>query len=187
MAIGVDFPRFLCAFCGPLQSQAWSLAVQNPDEDFSEKYLVAEYQVSDLKDKLYAAGTEQEVWLFRYDCSEYYGAKAEVYDKNISTTKYDGLVCQEPVYLDWDVLSFTFEQEEIDTETQKTKIKKTTIPVYHDPEDVFSDLTRSKNDFPDDSGCSCADYETMFTWLLFFGGVFIVGLIVTRIIEHIKR
>lgn len=157
------------------------------EDAFSEKHLVAKHQVRDLQDKVRNCGNEQEVWLFRYDCSEYYGAKAEVYDQNISNDKYDGLVCQEPVYLSWDILSFTFEQKEIDTETQTTKIVKTIVPVNHSPEDVFSDLTRSKNDFPDDSGCSCADYKTMFTWLLFFGGAFVVWLVVTKIIKHIRR
>ena len=142
-----------------------------PLDEFSEKYLVAKQQVGKLKSKLSSAKLNQEeVWLFRYDCSEYYGAKAQVYDKNIRQNAFDGLVCQEPVYLDWDILSFTFEQEELNTETQTTKVLKTTVPVVHSPEDVFSDLTRSANDF--DKGCACSDYGAMFSWIMLFSFVY---------------
>lgn len=155
------------------------------DEDFSEKYLVAKQQVADLKTKLALAQVNQEeVWLFRYDCSEYYGAKAEVYihkdEDGVPTgTCYDGLVCQEPVYLDWDILSFTFEQSAVSTETQGTKVVKTTVPVNHSPEDVYHDLTRSKNDF--DKGCGCTDYGSILTWIMFFSAAFVVWWLITKI------
>lgn len=149
------------------------------DEEFSEKYLVAKYQVAGLKEELVSAGNEREVWLFRYDCSEYYGAKAEVF---FMGDTYDGLVCQAPVYFDWDILSFTFEQNDITTQT----LKKTIIPVVHDPEDVFPDLTRSENDFPAD-GCGSADYVTLLKWLLLFGLGVAVWYGITKGIRFIKR
>ena len=156
-----------------------------PLDEFSEKYLVAKQKVGELKSKLRSAELNQEeVWLFRYDCSEYYGAKAEVYDKYIRQSAYDGLVCQEPVYLDWDILSFTFEQNSINTETQTTKIIKSTVPVVHSPEDVYSDLTRSANDFG--NGCDCTDYGSIFTWILFLVGVLILRRIITKIIRNFK-
>lgn len=149
------------------------------EDAFSEKYLVAKQQVQGLKNKLLSAGTSQEVWLFRYDCSEYYGAKAEVYDKNISNNKFDGLVCQEPVYLDWDILSFKFEQENFDDHT----ITKTTVPVNHSPENVFSDLTRSANNFDLGSGCQ---YESMFRWLMFCGLAVLFWYVITKIARRVK-
>lgn len=155
------------------------------DDEFSEKYLVAKHQVSGLKDKLRSAGTKQEVWLFRYDCSEYFGSVAYVRDDQYPPETHGfiadvehGLVCQEPVYLDWDILSFTFEQESIDT------VVKTVIPVIHSPEDVFSDLTRSKNDFP--VGDGCADYKSMFSLLLFLGGGLVLWFVITKIIRYIR-
>ena len=147
------------------------------DDVFSEKYLVAIQQVQGLKNKLLSAGTSQEVWLFRYDCSEYYGAKAEVYDKNISNNVYDGLVCQEPVYLDWDILSFKFEQDYFKDGT----ITKTTVPVNHSPENVFMDLTRSANNFPEN-----CKYESMFRWLMFCGLAVLFWYVLTKISRNIK-
>ena len=160
------------------------------DVAFSEKYFVAKQQVAALKTKLAAAQLQQEeVWIFRYDCSEYYGAKSEVYRNKDnygrpSGTCYDGLVCQEPVYLDWDILSFTFEQDAVSTKTQSTKVIKTTVPVNHSPEDVYSDLTRSANDF--DKGCACTDYGSLLTWILFFSAAFLVWWIITKIIRNFR-
>ena len=156
------------------------------DDDFSEKYLVAKQQVFDLKTKLATSETlGQEVWLFRYDCSEYYGAIAEVYDRNYSNSPFDGLVCQEPVYLDWDILSFKFEQESIDTKTQQTKTITTTVPVEHSPETVFSDLDRSDNNFFNKSGCT--DYGSLFSLLLFLGGSVAVWFVISKIVNYIRR
>ena len=147
------------------------------EDAFSEKYLVAKHQVQGLKNKLLSAGTSQEVWLFRYDCSEYYGAKAKVLDKNISNNVYDGLVCQEPVYLDWDILSFKFEQDYLKNGT----ITKTTVPVNHSPENVFSDLTRSANDFPEN-----CKYESMFRWLMLCGLAVLFWYVITKISRNVK-
>lgn len=148
------------------------------DEQFSEKYLVDKNQVRDLRNKVITSTiTGQEVWLFRYDCSEYYGAKAKVYDKNISNNVYDGLVCQEPVYLDWDILSFKFEQDYFKDGT----ITKTTVPVNHSPENVFSDLTRSANDFPEN-----CKYESMFRWLMLCGLAVLFWYVITKISRNVK-
>ncbi|MBQ6922897.1 MAG: hypothetical protein IJQ66_07400 [Clostridia bacterium] len=152
-------------------------------DDFSEKYYVAKSQVVDLQKKLREVGLKQEVWIFRYDCSEYYGAKAEVYDKNISNDIYDGLVSQQPVYFNWDILSFTFEQPEI--LSQALGVRKTTVPVNHDPEDVFNDITRSANDFPRLLGCT--DYGSMLKTLGFLGLALSIWFVATKIIRFIKR
>lgn len=126
-----------------------------PDDALSKKYLIGKQDVADFK----AFATEkklkkEDVWLFRYDCCDYTGIPLDV-DYNISPkVKGSGLFAREYVYLDFDILSFGFEQEDGSIWT---------IPVVHSPGDVFPDLTPESPNNPFVKG---NEWETLLKIIL---------------------
>lgn len=125
------------------------------DDALSKKYLIGKQDIAEFK----AFATEkklknEDVWLFRYDCCDYTGIPLDV-DYNISPkVKGNGLFAREYVYLDFDILSFGFEQKNGDIWT---------IPVVHSPGDVFPDLTPESPDNPFVKG---NEWETLLKIIL---------------------
>ncbi len=98
------------------------------DEKFSEKYYVEESEVSNIKAFIVEQSVmNKETWILRYDTCEYFAVRT-------MNRTVDELVAQESVYLDFDILSFRFAQGD----------SKYTIAVNMSPQDVFNDLTGTK-------------------------------------------
>ncbi len=97
------------------------------DAKFSKKYYVEESEVSNIKAYMVQQLTmRKETWILRYDSCEYYAG--------VASPRSDALLAQESIYLDFDILSFRYAQED----------SKYTIANIGSPEDVFDDITGTK-------------------------------------------
>ena len=109
----------------PLEKVDASVLLYNNNE-LSKKYMIDINEIPAFKQ--YAKNEiakGSDVWLFRYDACEYYGHEAYGLENG------KGFVAAESVYLDFDILSFRFNQDG----------QKYTIAVNHSPEDVWNDIT----------------------------------------------
>lgn len=110
-------------FC-PIQKVEWSDIVNLSDEEISKTYFVADEDVTEFK---YYVKNEnainKSVYLFRFDIDTYYTDDLVCENKGIC-----GYVAQEPIYLDFDIISLTYEKNGV----------KTVIPVVADPIDVIA-------------------------------------------------
>lgn len=114
------------------------------DDTLSKTYLIGKQDI--LKFRAFAIEKQlknEDVWLFRYDKCDYTSAygTAEYYPGSDDSEKLEGacLYAQEYVYLDFDILSFGFEQK---------NGAIWTIPVVHSPDDVFNDITVTNPENP---------------------------------------
>lgn len=102
------------------------------DEEFSRKYLVDIKQVKDFKD--YVDKSKGTVFKFNFGFSQYENNDISYTYYSISTeggtTKY-GIMCQETVYLDFDIIWLKFVKG----------LDETIIPVAALPIDAIADLT----------------------------------------------
>ena len=96
--------------------------------EFSSKYYITESEVDNLKAYTKENSDKaRDTWILRYDATSYYARKADG-DK--------GLLAMEPVYLDFDILSFRFDQNG----------NKYTVAALSSPENVFNDITKDPSD-----------------------------------------
>ena len=114
------------------------------DDTLSKTYLIGKQDI--FKFRAFAIEKQlkkEDVWLFRYDKCVYTSAygTAEYYPGSDDSEKLEGacLYAQEYVYLDFDILSFGFEQSDGSIWT---------IPVVHSPDDVFNDITVTNPENP---------------------------------------
>lgn len=110
------------------------------DDELSKKYFVDINEITSFRNYCKESLLiNKDVWLFRYDASEYYSSTAFCSYTNAAenpiTYNATGFVARQPVYLDFDILQFGFTQEG----------KEFTIPVEHSPENVFNDLTAQQD------------------------------------------
>lgn len=104
---------------------ATDLSLSN--DDFSEKYYIDKYAVTDLKALVAReAVSGKDVWLFRYDSCEYFGASSDV-----SSYVGNGFAARQSVYLDFDILSFRFNQDNV----------KYTVAANGSPSDVWNNIS----------------------------------------------
>lgn len=104
---------------------ATDLSLSN--DDFSEKYYIDKYAVTDLKAFVAReAVSGKDVWLFRYDSCEYFGASSYVSDY-----ANKGFAARQSVYLDFDILSFRFNQDNV----------KYTVAANGSPSDVWNNIS----------------------------------------------
>ena len=115
-------------------------------EQFSNRYLVDKSEVGTIKKYCQDEySNNRDVWLLRYDCCEYYsapaiyGTKENVFTNGLNQTCVDydkcGYVARQPMYFDWDVLSFGFNQDGISV----------TIPVIHSSKNIIHDITAQED------------------------------------------
>ena len=106
--------------------------------EFSKKYYIDKNSVNDIKSFITTnIVNNKETWILRYDVCEYYGRAPE--GTKISSILPDELknnplfLAQESVYLDFDILSFRYAQDN----------NKYSIANTISPKDVFNDLTKT--------------------------------------------
>lgn len=112
--------------------------------------------------------------LFHFANTDYYASKAR-FDKrgNGEISKVDGYVCQQTVFLDFDVISLTFEKNGTET----------VLGCVADPIDIFNGATPPTDLVIGSGGCSCAgDWKKTFSIVL----IAIVVVIVWRIYRKIR-
>lgn len=146
------------------------------DDQLSELYFIDKSEISDFKAFVNSQNLlNKDVYIFRYDCCEYFGQKVKVSDYGLSYHDYNGgLCCQEMIYFDFDIISFDFTQDG----------RTSTIPVIHSPEDVFNSLTPAPNTL---SGCGFAPILILLEVLFLLVLIFAIYLGVTKIITIFKK
>lgn len=114
----------------PIEKVSWSDIVKLSDEDICSTYFVADEDVAEFKAYVKQQNSvNKNVYLFRFDVEDY-----SVWDActsfmgNNSIKK--GYVAQEPIYLDFDIISLTYEKDNV----------YTVIPVVSDPIDVIAGI-----------------------------------------------
>ncbi len=125
----------ICPFEKVNYSDIYSLT----DEELSNKYFVDINEISSFRtyceeNKL----INKEVWLFRYDASNYYSNTVSCFYHDDSTQKTHtatGFIARQPIYLGFDIIEFGFNQDG----------KEFVIPAIHSPKDVFNDLTAQQD------------------------------------------
>ena len=128
------------------------------DEDFSEKYYVNLSDAKKIKSEAEKAykNNERPV-LLRFAVTDYYASTAlfeKAEETNLGNFSFNGYVAQETVFLDFDVLSFGFQDENGYTET--------VIPVVAEPIDIINGLTP-----PDDLVEDQEWYQKLVALILF--------------------
>lgn len=147
------------------------------DERFSEYYLVDKSDVSDLKQYVKVQNfLGKSVFLLRYDFCEYFGHLVEaqkignIISEDVSNSMF---LAQESVYLDFDVLSFGFNQDG----------ERYTIANVMSPEDHFPDPTPTP--LPE-TGCAFLGWiKSVLGIIVFVISVVVAGIIVFFIFKFI--
>ncbi len=139
------------------------------DEEFSTKYLIDIKQVSDFKD--YVEKSSGVVIKFNFGFSQY---ESNVISEDVSaplggnTYSERGVMAQETVYLDFDVIWLKF----------KKGLDETIIPVAALPIDAIADITAPPW-LPDNP---LAKFWEAFVQALMWIAIFIIGIIIIRIL-----
>ncbi len=138
------------------------------DEEFSNKYLVDIKQVPDFKN--YVRKSSGTVFKFNFGFSQY---ECNVINENISaplgnnTNSERGIMAQETVYLDFDIIWLKFVKG----------LDETIIPVAALPIDAIADLTA-----PPFLKTKWDDFLKMLVQILMWIAIVIIGIIIIRII-----
>lgn len=112
----------------PIQKVSWSNIVSLSDEEICSTYLVADEDVSDFKAFVRQQNSiNKNVYLFRFDVEDYCVWDACTSFLGLNSVK-KGYVAQEPIYLDFDIISLTYEKNGV----------KTVLPVVSDPIDIIA-------------------------------------------------
>lgn len=115
----------------PIQEVTWSEIKNLTDEQISQTYFVAESDVSEFKYYVKNQNSlNKTVYLFRYDMESFY--TEQLYAENLGICGY---VWQEPIYLDFDIISLTYDKAGI----------KTVIPVVSNPIDIIAGIEPPSN------------------------------------------
>ncbi len=168
--------------------------LEGVDEEIAEKLFIDRGDVADLKAEYKKAViNDEELVLLRYAVTNYHSARATVKIKTLTETdagKKDnelmsawmdefhkknicGYLCQETVFLDFDIISLWFE----------TVDAKTEIPVMMTPQDVISSLQPGVAEDPNTSGANGLPW---YIWLAIIL-ILIVILIVLAVIFPVLR
>ena len=130
-----------------------------------------------------SAETDKTVYLLRYDLTKYTSVNVKLWTRaqdmfgnyyNAAATG-NGYVAQVPAYLDFDIISLTYEREG----------EYYVIPAVSDPIDIFSDVTPPPNWEPTQPGSSCAD--ALMTLLMIVGIILLLIIVIKLIAWIVKR
>lgn len=156
-------------FC-PIQKVNWTDIVDLSDDEICQTYFVAKEDVGDFKAYVKEQNAKkQAVYLFRFDIDTYF--TTDLYCKDYGKCGY---VAQEPVYLDFDIISLTYEKDGVET----------VIPVVSDPIDVVAGLQPSKDPINIDFDGMFSDMLTKILTILF--GIVAVICFVLLVVGMLK-
>ena len=152
----------------PIQEVTWSEIQYLTDEQISQRFFVAESDVPEFKYYVKNENAKNKsVYLFRYDMESFYNDKLYAENRGIC-----GYVWQEPIYLDFDIISLTYEKAGV----------QTVLPVVSDPIDIIAGVEPPANTLIDIDGAISSVLVSVFTLILsivaivVFVWIFIRGL-----------
>lgn len=150
-------------------------------KDFCDKYFVNINDYSKLYDEVHAAGNSKEVWILRYDATEYFATtgSAVIGTSYSDHTSSNALLVREAAYLDWDILSFRYYQK-----TNTDIIKRFVIGATHSPEDVIGPLEPSNE--PPFVTEDCSSFKILGILILLII-IFIIYLKITPLIRKRRK
>lgn len=156
-------------FC-PIQKVTWTDIGDLSDDEICQTYFVAKEDVGDFKAYVKEqSAKKQAVYLFRFDIDTYF--TTDLYCKDYGKCGY---VAQEPIYLDFDIISLTYEKDGVET----------VIPVVADPIDVVAGLQPSKDPINIDFDGMFSDMLTKILTILF--GIVAVICFVLLVVGMLK-
>lgn len=110
----------------PIQEVTYTEIKYLSDEEIAQNYFVHKNDVSEFKAYVQNQNAiNKTVYLFRFDIDTFY--TSELRSQNLGKCGY---VCQEPIYLDFDVISLTYDKAGV----------KTVIPVVSNPIDIVAGI-----------------------------------------------
>ena len=139
------------------------------EQEISDNFLVAQEDVSIFTNHVSSYSSNFTTYLFRFDVDIYYSSELNV--ENYSGNA--GYVVQEPVYLDFDIISLTYDKAGV----------KTVLPVVSSPIDIIADIEPPITE-PDWT----LEIENMFSnamtsfFTVVFGLVAILGFVLLAIV-----
>lgn len=160
-------------FC-PIQNVSWTDISDLSDDKICQTYFIAGEDVGDFKAYVKEQNAKKHaVYLFRFDIDTYFST--DLYCKDYGKCGY---VAQEPVYLDFDIISLTYGKDGVET----------VIPVVSDPIDVVAGLQPSKDPINIDLDGMFSDMLTKILTIV-FGIVAIIcfDLLVVGMLKYIFK
>lgn len=129
-----------------------------------------------------SAEADKTVYLLRYDLTKYTSVNVKLWTRAQdmfgnyynAAASGNGYVAQVPAYLDFDIISLTYERNG----------EYYVIPAVSDPIDIFSDVTPPPNWDPTQPGSSCTD--ALMT-LLMIVGIILLAIVVIKLIAWIVK
>lgn len=162
-------------------------------ESFSDKYLVSEKDVQDIKNAYNEASEKDStLFLFRFDVSDYYVTEVDTYtcdpawiDDYKLVDGVRGLVCMQSYYDDFQIISLTFKKDGVET----------IVPVTDTPDDFIGDITTPPEKPPLIDMSKKQSYASLIALVLIAVLIFIfrkplsklMGVIIEGLINGIKR
>lgn len=160
-------------FC-PIQEVSWADINDLSDDKICQTYFIASEDVDDFKAYVKKQNENKEsVYLFRFDIDTYF--TTDLYCENYGKCGY---VAQEPIYLDFDIISLTYEKDNV----------YTVIPVVSDPIDVIAGIEPGGVDIDLDlDGMFGNLLTTVLTILFAIVVVFCFGWLVIGMLKYIFK
>ncbi len=154
------------------------LSELSKDEDVSKEYFICEEDVANFEDFV-DSQEDRTTYLMRFAVTDYYIDSVDVTDNDFK--KYDGnhYYFEKTIFHNFDVLSFTFKNEEGEY---------TTVPVSSKPISIVGNITAD----PDDNG-SIIDLPPVKEWPLWLKilvlalGVVVIVLVISWLYKMLNR
>lgn len=154
----------------PIQEVTWSEIKNLTDEQISQTYFIAESDVPEFKHYVKNENSlNKTVYLFRYDMESFH--TEQLYAENLGICGY---VWQEPIYLDFDIISLTYEKAGV----------KTIIPVVSNPIDIIAGIEPPSNSLIPEFENLWKSTMTDFLTTLF--GIIAIALFVFLVLRFLK-
>lgn len=151
----------------PIQEVTWTAIENLTDEQISQTYFVAQSDVSEFK---YYVKNEnslnKSVYLFRFDMESFY--TEQLYAENLGICGY---VWQEPIYLDFDIISLTYDKAGV----------QTVIPVVSNPIDIIAGIEPPGTDLLPDN----ADLVNLYMLVIIVLAIVLVGPLILGALKFI--
>lgn len=151
----------------PIQKVTYNEIESLTNEGISQQFFVAESDVLDFKTYVKQQNSiDKSVYLFRFDVDTYYTSplRAELWGEC-------GYVAQEPIYLDFDIISLTYEKENV----------QTVIPVVSNPIDIIAGIEPPGIDLLPDN----ADLVNLYMLVIIVLAIVLVGPLVLGALKFI--
>lgn len=143
------------------------------DESISKNLLINENDINDIKKSM---DFDSTTFLFRFAQTDYFSQKVSAYyDNKINTSTIQSYMAEETVFLDFDIIQLTFEQNEM----------QSVIPAVSSPIDIVPEVEAPvKEDNPIENAIEDIANNSGFDWtrLLKIIAAVVIGIILLLIL-----